>query len=316
MKVVFAGTPVFAKKALESIAQAGHEIALVLTQPDRARGRGLSVTPGPVKAFAQANGWPVLQPESLRLDGPCPADAAYAHEGLRRTACDTMVVAAYGLILPQAVLDIPKVGCINIHASLLPRWRGAAPIQRAIEAGDAYTGITIMRMDAGLDTGSLLLQSRITIAADDTAESLTGRLADLGGHLVVDALEGVEHGTLTETPQSPRGVTYAGKITKRETRLRFERRADELARQVRALYPAPGASAQYGATVLKIWRAQADDSESDKPGRIYAADARGIRIGCLQGHLLITELQRAGSQRLGVADFLRGFPIEVGDVFN
>lgn len=316
MKVVFAGTPAFAKKALEDIAQAGHEIALVLTQPDRARGRGLSVTPGPVKAFAQANGWPILQPESLRLDGRCPTDAACAHDALRRTACDMMVVAAYGLILPQSVLDIPKAGCINIHASLLPRWRGAAPIQRAIEAGDAFTGITIMRMDAGLDTGPMLMQRRSAIAVDDTAESLTRRLADLGGRLVVDALEGVQHGTLTEVPQSEQGVTYAGKITKEETRLRFERRANDLARQIRALYPAPGASAQYGATVLKIWRAQADASESDKPGRIYAADARGIRIGCIEGHLLITELQRPGGQRLGAADFLRGFPIEAGGVFN
>lgn len=316
MKVVFAGTPAFAQRALEALARSGHEVALVLSQPDRPSGRGLTVTPGPVKAYALANGWPVLQPHSLSLGGTHADEALQAHERLRAVAADVMVVAAYGLILPQSVLTIPRLGCVNIHASLLPRWRGAAPIQRAIEAGDALTGITIMQMDVGLDTGPVISQFPLTIAPDDTADSLALHLAELGARQIVEALAALKQGAVVQTPQSLTGVTYARKITKTDAHLQFDRSAYDLARLVRALYPAPGAVAQYGASALKIWRAWADGDASGAPGRVCAIDAHGIRIGCARGQLVITELQRPGGQRLACADFLRGFPIEVGGVFT
>ena len=218
MRVVFAGTPEFARTALEAIARAGFEVVLVLTQPDRPAGRGMKLQASPVKQCALAHGWPVAQPRSLRLDGKYPEDAAAAREALLAARADVMVVAAYGLILPQWVLDAPRLGCLNIHASLLPRWRGAAPIHRAIEAGDEETGVTIMQMDAGLDTGDMLLEERLAIGEDSTAR-LHDRLAEMGARLIVDALHAAQAGALKPVPQPEEGVSYAHKIEKQEAKV-------------------------------------------------------------------------------------------------
>ncbi|HJW10938.1 MAG TPA: methionyl-tRNA formyltransferase, partial [Albitalea sp.] len=246
MRVAFAGTPEFAQAALARLHAAGFEIPLVLTQPDRPAGRGMKLQASPVKQFAQAHGLPVAQPRSLRLDGKFPDDAEAARRALREARPDVMVVAAYGLILPQWVLDLPPRGCINIHASLLPRWRGAAPIHRAIEAGDARSGVTIMQMDAGLDTGDMLLSEAIAIAPDDTTASLQSRLAELGGRLVVEALELAACGGLTRTPQPAEGVTYAHKIDKAEGQIDWRDPAELIERRIRAFDPFPGASSTLG----------------------------------------------------------------------
>ena len=250
MKIVFAGTPEFAATALAALHAAGHEIVLVLTQPDRPAGRGMQLHASAVKQFAVQHHLPVAQPVSLRLDGKYPEQAAAAHELLQSTPHDVMVVAAYGLILPPTVLAIPPLGCLNIHASLLPRWRGAAPIHRAIEAGDSVTGITIMQMDAGLDTGAMLSEKSIPIAPEDTTSSLHDKLAQLGAAMIVDILEQLPSGKLTATKQPEHGVTYAAKISKEEATLDFTQPAKLLERKIRALNPAPGAAGLIdGATV-------------------------------------------------------------------
>lgn len=318
MRVVFAGTPEFARVALERLHAAGFAIPLVLTQPDRPAGRGMKLQASPVKQFAQAHGIAVAQPRSLRLDGKYPQDAAAAREALQAARADAMVVAAYGLILPQWVLDTPRLGCLNIHASLLPRWRGAAPIHRAIEAGDAETGVTIMQMDAGLDTGAMLLMERLPIAADDTTGTLHDKLAALGGRLVVEALELAACGGLQPVAQPQDGVTYAHKIEKAEAAIRWEQPAEAIERRIRAFDPFPGASAQIGGETVKVWRARAlmQGRGSAAPGTVVAVDAHGIGVACGQGRLEITELQRPGGKRLAAADFLRGFPLEPGMRFE
>ena len=297
MKIVFAGTPDFAARALEALLAAGHEVALVLTQPDRPAGRGMALQASSVKKVALAHGIPVSQPERLK-------DPA-THEPLR-AACaagaELMVVAAYGLILPQAVLDVPPHGCINIHASLLPRWRGAAPIQRAILAGDAESGVCIMQMEAGLDTGPVLLSAALPIAADETAGSLHDRLAELGAGLIVTALEKMP---LAPTPQADCGVTYAAKIEKSEAMLDWNQSAQQLARQVRAFNPFPGALATLGQLSVKVWRASAEAGEGS-PGTILAGDRAGILVACGEGALRLAELQKAGGKRLSAAQFLAG----------
>ncbi|HEX6361399.1 MAG TPA: methionyl-tRNA formyltransferase, partial [Albitalea sp.] len=257
MRVAFAGTPDFAQAALARLHGAGHAIPLVLTQPDRPAGRGMKLQASPVKAFAVAHGIPVAQPRSLRLDGKYPEDARAAREALVAARPDVLVVAAYGLILPTWVLELPPLGALNIHASLLPRWRGAAPIHRAIEAGDAYTGITIMQMDAGLDTGDMLLAEAETIAPDDTTGTLHDRLAALGGRLVVEALERAQAGTLARTPQPAEGVTYAHKIDKAEAAIDWRQPAAAIERRVRAFDPVPGASTLVDGETVKVWRAHA-----------------------------------------------------------
>ena len=315
MRVIFAGTPEFAAIALAALHEAGFEIPLVLTQPDRPAGRGMQLQPSPVKQLAQKHGIAVAQPVSLRLDGKYPEDAAHAHELLRATPHDVMVVAAYGLILPTSVLKIPPKGCINIHGSLLPRWRGAAPIHRAIEAGDAETGITIMQMDEGLDTGDMLLIGRETISADDTTASLHDRLAALGGRMIVDALRQLQAGKLSAIPQPAEGVTYAAKISKDEAALDFRLPAPVLLRRIHAFNPFPAASAQIDGTVLKIWNASVSDRKGE-PGTVLDVDAHGVTVACGEGALLLTELQKPGGKRLPAAAFLQGFALQAGQQFK
>jgi len=304
MKLIFAGTPAFAATALQAILDAGHGVALVLTQPDRPAGRGMKLAASPVKQLAQQHALPVYQPRSLR--------DAESQETIRQTGAELMVVVAYGLILPQTVLDMPRRGCINIHASLLPRWRGAAPIQRAILAGDGETGITIMQMDAGLDTGPVLVRRAIAIAGTDTAATLGERLAALGAEMVVDCLARLDQ--LAPVSQAAEGASYAAKIDKAEAALDWTKPAQELERQVRAYYPSPGATASYQAQTLKVWRAElAGGDESDAPGRIIAADRSGIVVACGSGALRIVELQRPGSRRLAAGEFLQGLVLAPGD---
>ncbi|MGS5089500.1 methionyl-tRNA formyltransferase [Hydrogenophaga sp. A37] len=317
MRLVFAGTPAFARVALERLLAAGFEIPLVLTQPDRPAGRGMQLQASPVKQCALAHGIAVAQPRSLRLDGKYPEDAIAAREALVAAKADAMVVAAYGLILPQWVLDTPAKGCLNIHASLLPRWRGAAPIHRAIEAGDEQTGVTIMQMDPGLDTGDMLLMERLPIGADDTTGSLHDRLATLGGRLVVEALELAACGGLTAQKQPTEGVTYAHKIEKAEAAIDWSLPAEVIARRVRAFNPFPGAATALAGEAIKVWAAQSQAGlPGGLPGQVLSAGADGIRVLTGEGVLVLTELQRAGGKRLPAADFLRGFALAPGQVLD
>jgi methionyl-tRNA formyltransferase len=318
MRVAFAGTPDFARAALERLHAAGFQIPLVLTQPDRPAGRGMKLQPSPVKQFALAHGIPVAQPRSLRLDGKYPEDAQAARDALRKARPDVLVVAAYGLILPQWVLDLPPKGCLNIHASLLPRWRGAAPIHRAIEAGDTETGITIMQMDAGLDTGDMLLVERLPIAATDTTASLHDKLAALGGRLIVEALELAGCGGLAPVKQPADGVTYASKIEKAEAAVDWSRPATAIQRKLRALDPGPGASSTIAGETVKLWAGEVLDgaAASAAPGSIVAVQAQGVDVACGDGVLRLTQLQRAGGKRLAAGDFLRGFPLQAGQRFT
>jgi methionyl-tRNA formyltransferase len=309
MRVVFAGTPEFAAVALDALLAAGFTVPLVLTQPDRPAGRGMKLQASAVKQRAVAAGLPVAQPQGLRLDGRYAADAAAAREALQAADADVMVVAAYGLILPQWVLDSPRRGCLNIHASLLPRWRGAAPIHRAIEAGDAETGITIMQMDAGLDTGDMLLVGREPIAAMDTTATLHDRLATLGGRLIVQALQA---GELTRTPQPAEGVTYAHKIEKAESAIDWTQPAAVIERRLRAFDPFPGGVATLAGEAVKVWRAEPAEGLG-APGEVIAP---GPVVACGEGALRLTELQRAGGKRGPAAAFLQARPIEVGERFD
>lgn len=316
MRVIFAGTPEFARVALERLHAAGFEVPLVLTQPDRPAGRGLKLQASPVKQWAQEQGVAVAQPRSLRLDGKYPDEAAAAREAILAAQADVMVVAAYGLILPQWVLDTPRLGCLNIHASLLPRWRGAAPIHRAIEAGDADTGVTIMQMDVGLDTGDMLLVERLPITGTETTSSLHDRLATLGGRMIVEALEMAACGGLRPVPQPAEGVTYAHKIEKAEAAIDWALPAEVIGCRVRAFDPFPGAQTVLGDEVIKVWAAMPEPGEGDTPGRILAVDGSSVLVQCGQGRLRLSVLQRAGGKRLPVADFLRGFPLPVDAVLG
>ncbi len=393
MRVIFAGTPEFARVALQALLAAGFEVPLVLTQPDRPAGRGMKLQASPVKQLALQHGIAVAQPRSLRLDGKYPEDAAAARAALRAARADAMVVAAYGLILPQWVLDdmstagppqgasapsggsatgaaverggrdpstagppqgasapsggsatgaaverggrdpstagppqgasAPSAGsatgqafgCLNIHASLLPRWRGAAPIHRAIEAGDAQTGVTIMQMDAGLDTGDMLLAQALPIGPRTTTASLHDELAALGGQLIVQALQQAAQGRLRPTPQPAEGVCYAHKIDKHEAAIDWHQPAAQIERRIRAFDPFPGASSQLGDTVVKLWSSEIDSCSrpSDaRCGQILAVDEGGIAVACADAVLRLTELQRPGGKRLPAREFLRGFALAPG----
>jgi methionyl-tRNA formyltransferase len=310
LRVAFAGTPEFAACALDAILAAGYDVPLVLTQPDRPAGRGMKLTPSPVKQLALARGIEVDQPEKLRTD----------EQRSRLVACapDLLVVAAYGLILPKAVLELPRLGCINIHASLLPRWRGAAPIHRAIEAGDAETGITIMQMDEGLDTGAMLLTRRLPIQPTDTTASLHDRLAALGGECIVEALAALQRGELVATPQPAEGVTYAAKIGRAEASIDWTRPAADIERAMRAFDPFPGAASSLRDTVVKCWSGKVVPGAGE-PGTVLAVDEEGeggITIACGRDALRCTVLQRPGSKRLPAGEFLRGFPVSVGERFT
>ncbi len=315
MKVAFAGTPEFAQVALAQLLAAGFRVPLVLSQPDRPAGRGLKLSPSPVKALALEHGITVAQPRSLRLDGKFSSDAEQARVALHTAAPDVLVVAAYGLILPGWVLDLPRLGCINIHGSLLPRWRGAAPIHRAIEAGDTQTGITIMQMDAGLDTGDMLLVEALGIASTDSTATLHDRLAALGGRLIVEALELAACGGLHRIPQPAHGVSYAHKVDKAEAAIDWRQPASTIERRLRAFDPFPGATAVLGDTTLKCWRARSV-AGSGTPGMVLAVSGEGVTVACGQGALQLTELQRAGGKRLAAQAFLQGMPIAVGAVFT
>jgi methionyl-tRNA formyltransferase len=319
LRVIFAGTPEFARVALARIHAAGHQIPLVLTQPDRPAGRGMALQSSPVKVWAASHGIALAQPRSLRLDGKYPEDAAAAKLAIEAAHADVMVVAAYGLILPQWVLDMPRLGCLNIHGSLLPRWRGAAPIHRAIEAGDLETGITIMQMDAGLDTGDMLLTGRVPIAANDTTASLHDTLAELGGRLIVDALGLAARGELQPVKQPKSGVTYAQKIEKAEALIDWSQPAEVIGRRIRAFDPFPGAQARLNGETLKLWRYELDSclrTETVGYGTILSVNTDGVRVACGEGALCLTELQRPGGKRLPAADFLRGFSITPGMRFD
>ena len=336
MKIVFAGTPDFAAVALQRLLDAGFEVPLVLTQPDRPAGRGMKLQASPVKQVALDKGIAVSQPRSLRLDGKYPEDAAAAREALLASGADCMVVAAYGLILPQWVLDWPRLGCLNIHASLLPRWRGAAPIHRAIEAGDAETGVTIMQMDIGLDTGDMLLIEALPITEQDTTATLHDRLATLGGGMIVEALKLAERGELQPVKQPEAGVIYAHKIEKAESAIDWSESASVIARRVRAFDPFPGATTTFNGETIKLWSAvvvpAADTKmESDaaagadapatvqnaQKGQILNITADGIDVACgEQSVLRLATLQRAGGKRLASADFLRGFTLNTGDILG
>ena len=304
MKLIFAGTPDFAALALRSLIAAKHDVVLVLTQPDRPSGRGMQMRHSPVKELALASGIEVFQPHSLRDPD--------SQEKIRACAAEAMIVAAYGLILPQTVLDMPRWGCLNIHASLLPRWRGAAPIQRAILAGDRETGVCIMQMEAGLDTGPILLAESLAIAADDTAGSLHDKLADLGAQMIVNTLDRLP---LSAKPQPDPGACYAAKIEKSEAALDWRLSAAQLEKQIRAFNPFPGAVSDLDGRAIKIWQAKCI-AASGTPGQVVAVDGSGIVVACGKGGLRLSELQKAGGKRLPVAQFLAGNPITAGSSFT
>jgi methionyl-tRNA formyltransferase len=320
LRVIFAGTPEFAAAALAAIHSGGFPVPLVLPRADQPAGRGMKMQASPVKRYAQEHGIAVAQPPSLRRAGKYPAEAAAAIDQLRATPHDVMVVAAYGLILPQEVLEIPPFGCINIHASLLPRWRGAAPIHRAIEAGDAETGITLMQMDAGLDTGAMISETRTPISDDDTTATLHDRLAQDGAKLIVEALIELErNGKLAATPQPADGVTYAEKIAKHEAALDWRRPAAALARQVRAFDPFPGGVGTLeDGTSIKVWSAAPVDApgNSAAAGTIMAVSAEGVVVACGEGALRLTQLQKPGGKRLPVREFLAGATLAAGQRFQ
>ena len=304
MKVIFAGTPDFAALALKAIAAAGFDIPLVLTQPDRPKGRGMQLQASPVKQAALDLGLTVAQPVSLRNEE--------AQAMLREHHADIMVVAAYGLILPQAVLDTPKHGCLNIHASLLPRWRGAAPIQRAIEAGDTETGVCIMQMDAGLDTGAVVSEHRYTIKHTDTANEVHDALAELGAQAIVADLQQLQQtGRLNSTPQPEDGITYAQKLSKDEAKINWHEAAAVIERKIRAFNPVPAAWTEYQDKPMKIWQAEVV-AQNGTPGEVLACTSDGLTVACGEQALKITELQPAGSKRMNIAAFTAGRHIEKG----
>lgn len=303
MKLIFAGTPRFAAVALSALLSSRHEVRLVLTQPDRPSGRGLKPAPSPVKDLALAHHLQIAQPSSLK--------DPVVYSQLCTIGADLMVVAAYGLILPPGVLTIPRLGAINIHASLLPRWRGAAPIARALLAGDRETGVCIMQMDQGLDTGPVLRCEKLSILDDDDALVLHDRLAELGSRLVVAVIDALSTGGVSPTPQPGQGATYAPKLEKREARIDWNRSAEDIWRLIRALNPVPGACTFLAESQLKLWRAHPVPAQGP-PGTILSAGPSGIIVACGSGALSVDELQRAGGRRLTAGEFLRGHAISPG----
>ncbi|THU02885.1 methionyl-tRNA formyltransferase [Lampropedia puyangensis] len=333
MRFAFAGTPEFAQHALQALIEAGYTPTLVLTQPDRPAGRGMREQASAVKQLAQQHSIAVLQPHGLRLDGKFAQEAQSTQAAMQALNLDVLVVAAYGLILPQWVLTLPRFGCLNIHASLLPRWRGAAPIHRAIEAGDAETGISIMQMDEGLDTGAVISIAHLAIEANETTAQLHDRLAILGGQCIVQAMEQLAQARnlLPSTPQAAEGITYAEKISRAESNLNWQLPAPQLVKKIQAFNPFPAAQStllkrdttadKAQGETLKVWTARVEQSptdNADEPGTVVAIDrSQGILVACGENTALrLIELQRAGSKRLPVQQFLNGFDLQVGDRFE
>ncbi|MFM9971802.1 MAG: methionyl-tRNA formyltransferase [Burkholderiales bacterium] len=308
MKILFAGTPEFAAKTLKALISSRHHIAMVLTQPDRPAGRGMQAKPAAVKRLALENGLAIRQPPTLRDE--------IEQKELAMLGVDVMVVVAYGLILPQQVLDIPRLGAINIHASLLPRWRGAAPIQRALLAGDTETGVSIMRMDAGLDTGPIYKMDTTPITDADNAQSLHDRIAEMGTRSLLQVLDELELGEITPSAQRELGALYAAKISKEEALIDWQRSAIDVGRQIRAFNPNPGAVARLGQAEIKIWQARVAPEANGRCGEILRADSSGLQVACAQQGIWVDQLQRAGGKRLGFQEFLRGFPLNPGQNFT
>lgn len=308
MNIIFAGTPNFAARALAALLKTEHQIVAVLTQPDRPAGRGMQLTASPVKKLAIEHGIPVLQPASLKSE-----DIQHTLSALQ---ADVMVVAAYGLILPPAVLDIPRRGCLNIHASLLPRWRGAAPIQRAILAGDTETGITIMQMDAGLDTGDMLSKYPCPILATDDAQSLHDKLAEIGARGIVDTLQHLERYTAHPQKQDGSAACYAAKLSKQEALIDWSRDAATLERSIRGYFPFPVAHSTLNGTPIKLLRARIGKPETASPGTVLAVNKSDIVVACGSGALALEVLQKPGGKPLPAAQFVQGFPLGVGDRFG
>lgn len=306
MKIIFAGTPVFAAIALNALLEHDHEIVMVLTQPDRPAGRGMKLTASAVKQLAQQHKLPLLQPTSLRTSD--------IQTQLRQLNADAMVVAAYGLILPQAVLTAPRYGCLNIHASLLPRWRGAAPIQRAILAGDNETGITIMQMDAGLDTGDILLQRNLAITMQDTTQTLHEKLAHLGSSCIVETLSLLQQERLQPLKQQESSANYAAKIVKTDAAINWQQSAQQIDCMVRAFNPSPGAYTSLRGDILKIWQARPSTENTGKPGEVIALDAQSFTVACGAGSLQIKKVQKPGGTKLNAIDYLSGNVLELGDL--
>ena len=313
MKIVFAGTPEFAAQAMRAIESAGHQIVLALTQPDRRAGRGMRLQASPVKVFAQEKNIPVLQPESLKrshADLEKRTAAQEAHQYLSDIDFDAMVVVAYGLILPQDILDLAsrngRYGCFNIHASLLPRWRGAAPIQRAIESGDDRTGVSIMQMDAGLDTGDTILVGDLQITSHETSASLHDRLAVLGAELMVKTLDDLDKGVVVlRTPQPSEGITYAEKILKSEAEIDWQLSATEIDRRIRAFNPFPGSTTSLHGEQLKFWNSRlpskAIENQDAIPGQIMGLSGDGVFVQCGEGVIEILEMQKPGGKRIAAS---------------
>lgn len=312
MKIVFAGTPEFAAQAMRAIEKAGHQIVLALTQPDRRAGRGMHLQASPVKIFAQEKHIPILQPASLKqdhVDLQKRAAAQETYQYLSDIDFDAMVVVAYGLILPQDILDLAsrngRYGCFNIHASLLPRWRGAAPIQRAIESGDAMTGVSIMQMDAGLDTGDTVLVGDLEITSDETSASLHDRLAALGAGLMVKILNDLEQDlAVVRTPQATEGITYAEKILKSEAEIDWQRSATEIDRHIRAFNPFPGSTSSLYGEQLKFWSSRLSDKaqlQDAIPGQVVGFSADGVYVQCGEGVIEVLEMQKPGGKRIAAS---------------
>ncbi|MFZ9480671.1 MAG: methionyl-tRNA formyltransferase [Burkholderiaceae bacterium] len=320
MRLVFAGTPEFARVALVALHAAGHDIVAVFTQPDRAAGRGLTLAQSPVKQEASRCGLLVVQPQSLRSGKPGAQEAVAL---LQQLQPDLMVVAAYGLLLPQEVLDIPRLGCINIHASLLPRWRGAAPIQRALAAGDTETGIALMQMEAGLDTGPVWSEVRTAITPRDNAQTLHDRLATLGAQSIVELLKEFPKATTGPRPQPSIGVTYAAKVTRDDLPVDWSQTADQVCCHIRAFDPSPGAQSRLENNPVKVLDAHVVvDPSADfllknvQPGQIIRADQQGLWVACGKGAVALGALQRSGGKRLGFREFLNGRRVTAGQIFE
>lgn len=300
-RIVFAGTPEFALASLRALVESGNKPVAVYTQPDRPAGRGKKLTASPVKQFAVEQGIPVMQPATLKDDNVVAELAALEP--------DIMIVAAYGLLLPQAVLDIPQAGCLNVHASLLPRWRGAAPIQAAILAGDEETGVCLMAMEAGLDTGAVYASAATAIASDETAGQLHDRLAIIGGELLVDHLDEIVSGAVTAEPQDESAATYAAKIKTGDAAIDFRRSAGELERLIRAYNPVPGAWFMLDEQRIKCWHARAAAAVDAPPGTVVAAGRDGMTVACGEGALTLLTLQRPGKRPVAAAEFVAQFEL-------